>query len=491
VRRRLLAALLAPSLLGAQEVVLREPGPEPVASIVRYAASQPHVLRTGNGKLVLPRDSVVTTNLLVIGRPTYLSSRVQGDVVVVGGDLFLRTGSEISGRAVAIGGSVYRTFLGTVGGSIESYRDDHYSVVASPTRYELTYQGRGGDVRAPVFQLAGLYGVLFPTYDRVDGLTLPVGALVTLGDRDVEILPSIAYRSRLGVVDPGVTLTIAPERRVRLQAEVGRTTRTNERWIYSDLLNSAATLAFGNDTRNYFRADGGTARVIVHAERAGVVVEPFVAGRYEKVRPITAVGNVWGFSGRESIEHLARPNPLVERGEIGSGLLGAALVYRVGTVQASLTAEGEQSFHTPTGTSSFTQLTLNGTIEFPTFNLQRLRVEAHAVATAGDSTPRSRYAYLGRVGTLPLMELLEQGGDQLVFVESRYRIGIGQIVVPKLGSPTVHLRHLMGAAGVNSLPKLEQELGIGVGISVIGFEATFDAAGKRDARYGVFVAFGQ
>ena len=91
--RCLLAALLAPSLLGAQEVVLREPGPEPVASIVRYAASQPHVLRTGNGKLVLPRDSVVTTNLLVIGRPTYLSSRVQGDVVVVGGDLFLRTGS--------------------------------------------------------------------------------------------------------------------------------------------------------------------------------------------------------------------------------------------------------------------------------------------------------------------------------------------------------------------------------------------------------------
>jgi hypothetical protein len=30
----------------------------------------------------------------------------------------------------------------------------------------------------------------------VDGLTLPVGALVTLGDRAVEILPSVAYRSR-------------------------------------------------------------------------------------------------------------------------------------------------------------------------------------------------------------------------------------------------------------------------------------------------------
>jgi hypothetical protein len=491
VRHRLLAALLAPSVLGAQEVVLREPGPERVASIVRSVASRPHALRAGTGRLVLPRDSVVTTTLLVIGRPTYLSSRVQGDVVVVGGDLFLRSGSEVSGRAVAIGGGVYRTFLGTVGGSIESYRDDHYSVVASPSRYELSYQGRGQEDRPPIVQLAGLSGLLFPTYDRVDGLTLPVGALVTLGDRAVEILPSVAYRSRLGVVDPGVTISVAPERTVRLQAEVGRTTRTNERWIYTDLLNSATTLAFGNDTRNYFRADGGTARVIVHAERAGIIVEPFVAGRFEKVSSITAAGNVWGFSGRESIEHMARPNPLVERGEIGSGLLGAALEYKVGTVQASLTAEGEQSFRTPAGTSSFTQFTLNGRIEFPTFTLQRLRIDAHAVATAGDSTPRARYAYLGRGGTLPLLELLEQGGDQLVFVESRYRIGVAKVVVPKLGSPTLHVRHLMGAAGVGSLPKLEQEIGFGVGISVVGFEATFDAAGKRDARYGVFVAMGQ
>jgi hypothetical protein len=41
------------------------------------------------------------------------------------------------------------------------------------------------------------------------------------------------------------------------------------------------------------------------------------------------------------------------------------------------------------------------------------------------------------------------------------------------------------------LPKLEQELGVGVGISVVRFEATFDASGKRDPRYGVSVVMGQ
>jgi hypothetical protein len=160
-------------------------------------------------------------------------------------------------------------------------------------------------------------------------------------------------------------------------------------------------------------------------------------------------------------------------------------------VQAKLSAEGEHGFRTPDSTSSFTQLTLNGTIEFPTFGSQRLRVDAHAVTTAGDSTPRARYAYLGRGGTLPWLELLEQGGDQLVFVESRYQIPVAAFVLPKVGPPTVHLRHLMGAAGVGSLPKLEQELGVGVGISVVRFEATFDASGKRDPRYGVSVVMGQ
>jgi len=272
---------------------------------------------------------------------------------------------------------------------------------------------------------------------------------------------------------------------------VGRMTRSNERWIYGDLLNSAATIAFGNDTRNYFRADGGTARAIGHIERPGLTFEPFVGARYEKVRPITAVGNVWAFSGRESVEHMARPNPLVERGEIGSGLLGGSLAYEMGVVTAKLAAEGERSFGTPDGTSSFTQLTLDGVVAFPTFAQQRLQIHAHGVATAGDSTPRARYAYLGRNGTLPLLELLEQGGDQLLFVESRYEIPIAVITLPTVGFPTLHLRHVIGAAGVGSLPSLEQELGIGVGISVLRFEATFDATGERDPRYSFGVVFGR
>jgi hypothetical protein len=64
-------------------------------------------------------------------------------------------------------------------------------------------------------------------------------------------------------------------------------------------------------------------------------------------------------------------------------------------------------------------------------------------------------------------------------------------MLPKVGPPTLHLRHLIGAAGVGSLPKLEQDIGVGVGISMLRVEAIFDAAGERDARYGVSIVMGR
>ena len=487
--RRVLAALLFPVAAGAQDVVLRDAGPTRVSSIVRNAVEQPHALRAGRDVLVLRRDTMFTTSLLVLGRPTYLASRVQGDVVVVGADLFLRPGSDVSGRAVSIGGTVSRTFLGRVGGTVESYRDDSYLISPSGGGYQLDYRGREPDP-PPMFELAGFSGLLMPAYDRVDGLSLPIGVNLTLGNRVVELQPMATYRSRLGVVDPGVRLFVMPDRALRLEADAGRSTRTNDDWIYGNLLNSGATIAFGNDARNYFRADGGTARLIGRVETDTYELEPFIGGRYEKVSPITAVGNVWSFSGRKSVEHMLRPNPLVENGTIGSALAGARLSYRAGAVKAKLSAEGEKSTQTPVGTSSFLQLTVDGSIEFPTFRGQRLRVNAHGVTTSGDSVPMARYAYLGRAGTLPLMELLEQGGDRLLFVESRYQIPITAVLVPKAGSPTLFLRHLMGAAGIGSLPKLEQELGAGVGLSFLRADYTIDAAGKRDSKFSFGFSLG-
>ena len=483
----LVVALVMPALLHAQDVTLSGGDNRASASIIRTAVAGPHVLRSGTGRLDFPRDSTITTTLIVIGRPTYLASRVQGDVVVIGSDLFLRPGAEISGRAVAIGGTVAQTTLGHVAGGTESFRDETYDARPQPNGQSLAYRALAEKDPIPFLQPAGIQGLMIPRYDRVNGLSLPLGAVLTVGDGIVEVQPQVTYRSRLGTFDPAAEVRILPGRPVRFEGYAGMDTRSNDAWIYSDLINSATTFFGGSDTRNYFRSKIGEGRVFARVERPGLSLEPFIGGRYEKVSPIAATGAVFSVTGHKDVEmeHIRRLNPLVENGSIGSGLIGAAMYDTAGVVIGRVRAEVEQSFTTVSGTTNFTQFTLDGRVTFPTFKTQRLLFRAHGVATVGDSVTRARYAYLGGSGTLPVVDLLELGGTKVLFLESRYYIPIESVVLPLVGSPSVSFVHFMGSAGVKRLPSLEQEIGVGVALSVLRLDMTTDVARSRGTKFGV------
>ncbi|CAN5869205.1 hypothetical protein BH11GEM1_BH11GEM1_15570 [soil metagenome] len=492
MRPSLLAlVLLAPTALSAQSVTVRAGTGRRSAEFIREADSQPHGVIAGSSRLELPRDSTVTTTLIVIGRPTYLASTVHGNVVVIGADLFLRPGAEITGHAVAIGGTVAATTLGRVDGRIESFQDDAYDVTAQQGGYVLDYRETRVATSIPFVQPAGIMGVMVPSYDRVDGLSLPVGVLVRPAAGNVELEPFVTYRSRLGILDPGVNLRINEGGPVRFSGRAGQFTRSNETWNYSDLVNSAATFFVGIDTRNYFRSKGGEGRIFGLVTRPGLRLEPFVGGRYEQIRPITAGGNVFSIKGRTSVEKIARPNPLVEEGSIGSGLLGAELNDTTGLVASRVRAELERSFTTVAGTANFTQLTLDGRVGFPTFGTQSLHFRAHGVATSGSGVPRARYTYLGGSGTLPVLEQVELGGDEMVFVESRYLVPLDRILLPLVGAPVITLRHIMGSAGVSSLPSLEQELGVGVGLSALRLDYTMDVARSRGHKFSLGLSLGK
>jgi hypothetical protein len=479
-------ALALSTAASAQDVVVRAPADDRAAEIVRRMVAGPHVVRAGSGALVLSHDSTIASSLLVLGRPTYLAGRVRGDVVVVGADLFLRPGVEVGGRAVAIGGTVTTTTLGQVAGGVESFRDETFDVASSGGAYTLTAPSRPtvaverDPLLAPAF--------LFPKYDRVDGLSLPLGATLQLGGHVVELVPSVTYRSRLGAFDPGVALRVAPERTIRIEGRFARDTRTNDAWIYGDLVNSVTTFFAGSDVRNYFRSDIGEGRVIARLGQGWYTLEPYLGARDERVWGITSAGNVFSVVGRHSDEKMARPNPLVEEGRIGSALLGADLDAVAGVVAGRLRAGVEQSYRTPAATSRFLQLTLDGSVEFPTFGLQRLHVHARGVASHGDSVPRARFAYLGGSGTLRTLEPLEQGGTALVYVENRYLIPIPGVQLPVIGAPVVTLRDAFGAAGVGALPALQHEIGIGIGLSVLHLDYTRAVAGRSGSEIGVGIS---
>jgi hypothetical protein len=343
-------------------------------------------------------------------------------------------------------------------------------------------------------------GLRIPTYDRVNGLALPWGPKLELGDGRLDVDALVTYRSNLGKWDPSLEGSIRPGDESEFSFFAGRGTFTNDAWIRGDLTNSAAAFAVGSDSRNYYRADRATARIARTFTSNSVTFAPYIGGNTERdwsTGSLVPSKSPWSFFGREGNLKMRRPNPRVARGSITSALGGAALQVVRGDLEGKLDASVEQSVRTalkpdcagvpvggvcaqPQPGDSFTQATLDGHISFPTFGTETFAFMGHAVITGGSGiTPVQRFAYLGGSGTLATVDLLALGGDRLLFVQGDYTIPIDQIQLPFAGSPYVGLRYAAGNAGVGGLPALIQNVGVGVGVSFFRADYSIDPAQNR------------
>jgi hypothetical protein len=380
---------------------------------------------------------------------------------------------------------VYGSQLAVVRGGIESHRDFTYDVQPTSSGYALSYRV----VRehpSPVFSLPGIYGLRIPTYDRVDGLSLPAGPSFTLDTGYIVIEPTITYRSNLGAFDPALNGHLQLGRRTRAELFAGRTTLTNDDWIWSDLLNSAAVLAVGLDTRNYYRADRVQGTLHYLFEGTYTSFEPYIGVRAEHDRSVGSashpVGGPWSFFGHNSYERILRPNPQVTRGTLTSGLIGAHLEWAAQNVRAMMDLMNEAAAF-QIGSRRFDQITLDASVDFPTFGAQQYRFTTHVLHTVGDSAPPQRWSYLGGSGTLSTLPLLSLGGDELLYVESNYVIPFNRFDLPYVGAPSVTLRHMIGSAGVGKLPQFQQDLGLRFALSFARFDAVVDPA-RRAWEFG-------
>ena len=493
-RRLAIAALItaaAHASADGQTVTLRTAGPGPGPRILRGALAAPHLLVTpASGQSDLPKDTVYSTTVIIVGHDATVASTVHGDVIVVGGDLFLHPGAHIDGRAVAFGGAVYNSSLAMAGGNRLSYRDFTYDITAVPGGYALDYRWvRERTVDHFAFPLLG-FGL--PTYDRSSGLAMSWGPTITLDTGAIVFRPRGRYRSQLGRVDAWADLIAEPWRRFRFEARGGRGTFTNDAWIYGDMVNTASSFFLGEDTRNYFRADRGEFTAHYTFEGATASITPYLGGRQERdwsVRPgIDAEGGPWSLFGRRSRDDMLRPNPPVIARSITSVLGGATFAYESQGLRMDFDVDGEVGLAT-SGRPSFGQTTINGSVRFTTFGAQRYWLDAHAVLSGG-TTPPQRFAYVGGTGTIPIMDLLEQGGDQLLFVDSRYEIPIDAFNLPFGGPPTVTLRWVVGGAGVESLPSLEQRIGVRLAVSLLRLQFIVDPFTSR-SHFGVSLAVGR
>lgn len=480
LKRALLTAALAalPSLATAplaaqnERVYVRTPGPGEATAVLQDILSRPYAVRHERWNTRLFRDSVFDRSVVVVGSDATVASTVHGDVVVVGGDLFLRPGAEVDGRAVAIGGGVYRSEQARVHGAELSFRDTRFDVARTPEGTALDYRRPEPLEQREVLSLPIPYGIRVPTYSRVEGLALSWGPRVALADGRLVIDPTVTYRSDIGAFDPAASVSFRTESGWSVEGSAGRGTFTNDAWIESDIANSLSTLVAGHDYRNYWRADRVDGRLARVWEGSDGQLSLWAGARTERDWSIAA-GGPWSIGGQTSTNGIIRPNPEVEHGRLSSALAGATGELQLAqlTVRGDLTVE--RPFDAPRD-ERFTQTTLDGTVEFPTFSTQTFRFRTHVVYTAGDTAPPQRFAYLGGSGTLPTLGILELGGDRLAFFEGRYNIPIDAVHVPVLGPPVVSLRYMLGSVGVQRFPAFRQNLGVRLALGPGRLDFTID-----------------
>ena len=503
IRRVALGVLLVVSravgATGQDTIHLRDPGPRGTPQVLaRTLAGSYVVIPPAGTRAILPRETTYARTVIVLGRDVVVEDTVHGDVIVVGGDLYMHPGADISGRAIAMGGGVYESTMSRVGGGVQAYREFTYEIVRIPGGWALSYKPI--EVAAEPFTVQGTYGLRVPTYDRSDGLSLAVAPSFELPRTAVRVEARITYRSQLGRLDPSVVIVDSLDRQTALSVFIGRSTFSNDGWIWTDLVNSLEVLWRGNDSRNYFRATRGDVTLGRRWTFSTATLSPYVGARLESatsVRPgLNPTSGPWSFFGRRDSDDMRRPNPAIDPGNTASALAGLELNWATSDITARVRLDEEfGAFGENCGAcdlvaqANFAQTTFDGTITFPTFATERLRVDGHAVITShGDVTLPQRWAYVGGPGSIPTIDMLSRGGDQLLYMDARYEIPLDRVTLPLAGAPIVTLREILGGAALGRFPTLAQATGVRLSAGFFYVEWLVDPATRRQHHtYGVTI----
>lgn len=417
---------------------------------------------------VLGPDFRAPGDLVVYDAEVRLEGSVEGSAVVIGGHLWIRPGGRIGGSVAVIGGGVYPAGLAVLD------RDSiHYTSPRAGVEIETRPTGREGEYVAsaeishpprPAF-FAPAVGP-FPTYDRVNGLTLSASANINPTreeggptfnvwgayrfEQENKLGGGVRWRVPLGVQN------------LRLTGEASRATRTMDGWIRGDVANSVRALVLGRDYRDYWDAD--VFRVMVDRP----VGKPLIAGetwlgprlgvQVSHDRALEAKAP-WALLDPEGLE---RFNPPAVEGTFVSLLAGTEYHWRGRSTSFDTQADVEHALSAP-GNAEFTQVLAQATYLATALRTHSMRVYLRAMAPLGGDAPPQRRGILGGGGTLPTETIARFRGDHLVFIESSYIIPINNIVLPVVGSPSIEAVHLAGAAWTgDDEPQWVQNAGGGV-----------------------------
>ena len=294
------AGLTIPAAASAQDEALAQL-PDSVARRIVDFFNVPSTTRLSGGDTRITSGTTISGPVAILGGPFVLAGRIQGDVVMINGDLELERGARIDGALTVVGGTITGAALATIGGGVSHFRE--------PLRFR---QDAGGMVYTPPgpepelsagrdfgFGRTDILVAARRDYNRVEGLPVSFGPRIRIGRSNPTLFEALAiYRSSAG-------LRIDPDQMgyaVRLEQFLGggNTARLGVR-VFSDIVpietvgitnreNSLSTFVLHTDYRDSWEREGWGA--YVRFARSGWPHDLTVEYREEKHRAVPA-GSPW------------------------------------------------------------------------------------------------------------------------------------------------------------------------------------------------------
>lgn len=420
---------------------------------------------------VLASGSVVRGDLLVLEATVRSAGRIEGDVYVVAGDLFLRPGAEVEGDVVVLGGGYYGSSRARIAGE-RIYRPNLLlRVMPRDGGYVIYHVDRPSRVFTP----HGLYGVRMPTYDRVDGWRFGWGGILRAPGTPwgPSLDGTLRYSTEREKLEGTGTLSVYPGGRLRLGLQAERSTRSRDEWIRGDVSNSLSYLFGAGDFRNYYRADA----LAVELERtAPTGISAALAVEWEDASSLEARPLTVFFGDDEDV----RSNPSIDDGETWSvqGRLG--FHFRDGDHRVSTEARLEVADADVAGDFTYTLGEARAAWQRPMPGGHLVELYTIVRGDLAGSPPRQRWSALGGGATLPTLADLELRGPRMGFLQATYLVPLQALALSPLGTPSVFGRGAVGTVwGAGDDAVLRENVSLGIRLFFLETALVLEPSGGR------------
>ncbi|HUP88684.1 MAG TPA: hypothetical protein VM100_05025 [Longimicrobiales bacterium] len=228
-------------------------------------------------------DDTVRTDVVVRKGPLLLKGRIEGQLVVIEGDVTFSPGSTVTGDVTIIAGQAYGLEEADVGGTVTMY-EEGFGLFHRGERIYTVNRERGRIYRDDDRRDWGRSSLTVNTawnYNRVEGLPIEFGpAIETRGRNPTRIQAHAIWRTEQGGpfntdrwgYDIRVEQFLGNHHDFRIGGALSSVVQPIEDWQLNRNEASLATLVLHEDYRDYFKREGWTAFARYSPRNTGIAL---------------------------------------------------------------------------------------------------------------------------------------------------------------------------------------------------------------------------